>query len=62
MKEFFLPFGDIFLNKTNLIFIKDFKNYLYKDTNISAVYGTFFNSKWNGYGTNSKALKRWYTP
>ena len=45
MKEFFLPFGDIVLNKTNLIFIKDFKNYLYKDTNIYAVYRTFFNSK-----------------
>ena len=56
MKEFFLPFGDIFLNKTNLIFIKDFKNYLYKDTNISAVYGTFFNSKWNG-GRGSKSKK-----
>ena len=56
MKEFFLPFGDTFLNRINLIFIKDFKNYLYKDTNISAVYGTFFNSKWNG-GRGSKSKK-----
>ena len=56
MKEFFLPFGDAFLNRINLIFIKDFKNYLYKDTNISAVYGTFFNSKWNG-GRGSKPKK-----
>ena len=56
MKEFFLPFGDTFLNKSNLLFIKDFKNYLYEDTNISAVYGTFFNSKWNG-GRGSKQKK-----
>ena len=56
MKEFFLPFGDTFLNKLNLLFIKDFKNYLYEDTNISAVYGTFFNSKWNG-GRGSKQKK-----
>ena len=56
MKEFFLPFGDTFLNKSNLLFIKDFKNYLYEDTNISAVYGTFFDSKWNG-GRGSKQKK-----
>ena len=56
MKEFFLPFGDTFLNKMNLIFIKDFKNYLYEDVNIAAVYGTFFNSKWNG-GRGSKSKK-----